>query len=532
MIVLNAKNSKETSVLAQLLLGTKGSENSVFAKLLESVQEGEALPKVLLQKIDFDSDIPLQQNTVSTETAATNTKTIETALLKDTNLLYLLQGEVMTPTTTEADATSDETFLEATQFLHPKTINLLSSDDIKSVITNAKQYLHVKIQALVNEQGIELKQFPKTLKGLSQLAQKLGINLESITLEEIKLPDIKASTSSKEPLPVFQADTKTFVRTPIVSTKIVTQKIKQAEQPTKSENNALKSVLQVKTKESPTTKESATKELKEVATKEVKEVVTKEATLNIKEAMPLKRQKSEDTPKTQAKEHKSTKTPIRAEVPIQNIGNTKTAEVVRTTAASEAGTLFQDKAQVQTTDTTASELLLGTRNEDTNEYAPIKSSQDESKPISQSTAQVQKPEALELKIKEAHQTVRQFASDLKEAVENYKPPFTRLKMTLNPAKLGEVDVTLVQRGNNVHINVSSNNTALNILAHNATELKTQLANNGVVNTTMQFSTAHGEQQQQEGRHQQFKEFYKDINHFSDEELEEITSMEITLPRYA
>jgi flagellar hook-length control protein FliK len=103
-------------------------------------------------------------------------------------------------------------------------------------------------------------------------------------------------------------------------------------------------------------------------------------------------------------------------------------------------------------------------------------------------------------------------------------------MTLNPAKLGEVEVTLIQRGSNVHININSNNTALTLLAQNVNELKTQLANNGVVNTSMQFSTSHGEHQQQEGRHQQFQA-YKELDQMSEEELDMITSMEIILPRY-
>jgi flagellar hook-length control protein FliK len=48
-------------------------------------------------------------------------------------------------------------------------------------------------------------------------------------------------------------------------------------------------------------------------------------------------------------------------------------------------------------------------------------------------------------------------------------------MKLNPEKLGEVEVTLVQRGNNVHVNIqSSNANSVAFLAHNATELKAQL----------------------------------------------------------
>lgn len=50
------------------------------------------------------------------------------------------------------------------------------------------------------------------------------------------------------------------------------------------------------------------------------------------------------------------------------------------------------------------------------------------------------------------ETLQHFSQDLKAAMEQYKAPITKLSITLNPHNLGEVEVTLVQRGNNLHIN--------------------------------------------------------------------------------
>jgi flagellar hook-length control protein FliK len=139
---------------------------------------------------------------------------------------------------------------------------------------------------------------------------------------------------------------------------------------------------------------------------------------------------------------------------------------------------------------------------------------------------------LELKVKEAKQMVVKLSADIKEAVENYKPPFTRIKLQLNPVKLGEVDVTMIQRGNNVHINISSNNSAVVILAQNSVELKTQLANNGLSNATMQFNTSGGEQQRQSQHQQNMMDQYEKYAKFDNEEnFETLTAMELIIPRY-
>ena len=146
---------------------------------------------------------------------------------------------------------------------------------------------------------------------------------------------------------------------------------------------------------------------------------------------------------------------------------------------------------------------------------------------------------MEVKSKEAAQSMRYFASDLKEAVQEYKPPFTRLTMKLNPEKLGEVEVTLVQRGNNVHVNIQSNNTnSVAFLAHNATELKAQLASQGITNATMNFMSGgdgqnnqqQGQQQQQQGQHNRFRAYES----FEELQLneEQLSALEIIIPHYA
>ena len=196
----------------------------------------------------------------------------------------------------------------------------------------------------------------------------------------------------------------------------------------------------------------------------------------------------------------------------------------------QSESLFSTKAKPSGS-ASLSDLLLATDTQEKREMKHESAPLESNTPKVESVATVQK-ESLSIKINEAKQMIRHVSTELKEALENYKPPFTRVKMTLHPAKLGEMDVMLVQRGNNVHININSNSSAIQILAHNVNELKTQLANNGVVNTTMHFGTAHGEQQQKEQQHRQRQfQSYRDLEELSAEELELVSSIEIVVPRY-
>ncbi len=464
MIVVSAKEAKEPSGLSQLLLGKQDAGDTKFANFLEAFKLSRKLqneefnlenalekvvtPKNIETKLSNSHLVVLE--TKSEEKATVNVKT--QTVFKETSLLQLLQGEDIDLVKISPLAEEDES-----DFLHPKMINILDAKDIKLVVNSAKTYLKEQIDSIVKEQNIDVKNMPQTLKGLSEMAKKLGVNLEKITLETVVPPKIQEKiVSTKESIPLLDMK-KQESNVYVASAKSVL--IPKEQQEIKKEN-PLRTALHVKSSEN------------------------------------------------------------------QNISPKVLAETSESMPKIEKVT----KSSQQTLTDPLSSLLHGDEADKDDMQVSAKTNTTETKTTQSSFTNVANSDSLEVKVKEAQQMVRHFASDMKEAVENYKPPFTRLKMTLNPAKLGEVDVTLIQRGSNVHINVSSNNNAVTLLAHNVNELKTQLANNGVVNTSMQFSTSHGEHQQREGQQQQFQA-YKDFDQLSDEELEMITSMEIILPRY-
>lgn len=144
----------------------------------------------------------------------------------------------------------------------------------------------------------------------------------------------------------------------------------------------------------------------------------------------------------------------------------------------------------------------------------------------------------------AKETLRHFSAALKEEVQNYKPPLTKLSLELNPEKLGSVELTITQRGQNLHVQVVSNPQAIQLFMNNAPEFRQQLANVGFSDVSMSFSDgasggsfggggSHSGSHQPKGNENGLSA-YK-ANALGGVDLEESTLlslMELTLPRYA
>jgi len=71
---------------------------------------------------------------------------------------------------------------------------------------------------------------------------------------------------------------------------------------------------------------------------------------------------------------------------------------------------------------------------------------------------------------------------------------------MDPKDLGNVEVTMISRGNQLHIQVHSNPTAIGVMATQGNELKNQLVSMGFTDVQMQFNM-NQQQQQQERRRQ-------------------------------
>ena len=231
----------------------------------------------------------------------------------------------------------------------------------------------------------------------------------------------------------------------------------------------------------------------------------------------------------------TSQTPIEIKTPKQKVDETLKL-LLRGERPSKESSFTADfsvaaaKVIAPQTSTNSQQTLESLLSSETNKHedSSLISKQDNSKGIN--------PDSLDVKIKEAKQMVKYLSSDVKTAIEDYKSPFTKIKVQLNPKNLGEVDLTIVKRGKNLHVNINSNNTAISSLSMNINELKVQLSNNGINNATFNFNgnTQSGDQQaqQQQNRHNEQKA-NKEYNYFENEEENEeiLSSLEIIIPQY-
>ena len=126
------------------------------------------------------------------------------------------------------------------------------------------------------------------------------------------------------------------------------------------------------------------------------------------------------------------------------------------------------------------------------------------------------------------ETLDNFSSNLKEQVAAYKSPFMRFNITLNPLNLGEVEITMVNRGNNLHINFSSNTQTMNLFLQNQAEFKNSLVNMGFTELEMNFSDQNQQKKEQGQKSYKGSKFNAD----GAEQVEAAAPrLELVVPRY-
>lgn len=154
--------------------------------------------------------------------------------------------------------------------------------------------------------------------------------------------------------------------------------------------------------------------------------------------------------------------------------------------------------------------------------------QEETSELKVNTTEIKTVQKQDIVIKQptpTRESLNQFASDLREKIENYKPPVMKVELSLNPKNLGEVDITLLTRGNNLHVNISSNPTTMTLFTQNQAEFKNALVNMGFTNLEMNFSDQQKNEQQQKHKNK--------TKHDEQEQtpIENVTTVEVVIPQY-
>ncbi|KIM09861.1 MAG: hypothetical protein KU29_00975 [Sulfurovum sp. FS06-10] len=150
-------------------------------------------------------------------------------------------------------------------------------------------------------------------------------------------------------------------------------------------------------------------------------------------------------------------------------------------------------------------------------------------PLSNDTKLSTKQEIATKQVVAPKESLNQFANDLKEKIEAYKPPIMKVELSLFPKSLGEVDVTLLTRGNNLHVNISSNTSTMTLFTQNQAEFKNALVNMGFTNLEMNFSDQRGNEHHQQNQHKKNSETFFD--ELSEPNSSELATIELVVPRY-
>ena len=130
-------------------------------------------------------------------------------------------------------------------------------------------------------------------------------------------------------------------------------------------------------------------------------------------------------------------------------------------------------------------------------------------------------------------SVRSFAAQMVEKISEFKPPVTRVNLQLHPAELGEVNITMIARANNLHVNVTSANATMALFLQNQAEFKANLVNMGFSDIQMSFSDHKEGSNTQQNANKAKKSYESDEDGVMINEFEGSgeSTLEIVLPRY-
>lgn len=338
---------------------------------------------------------------------------------------------------------------------------------------------------------------PKTLKDIQTLSQKHDLNASNI----------QAATTPENKTPLNASDQLALKTTQAPTNHTL------AKNDAKNTAN-LSSVLQSLEKKEPHNKEHANPQNNEKKTPPLKEALQMNA---IKRDKTLSKKKSEKTP-TKAQTTAPSITPENApKIPLKTpplmplIGaNPPSNDNIPTPLEKEEKTqeISDNKEKTKETNSSAQNAQ--------NAQASDKTSENKS------TA--------------PKETIKHFTQQLKQEIQEYKPPMSKISMDLFPKELGKVEVIIQKVGKNLKVSVISHNNSLQTFLDNQQDLKNSLNALGFEGVDLSFSQDSSKEQPKEQLREPFKEqestplkenALKSYQENTDHENQE-TSMQITL----
>ncbi|GAA6874344.1 flagellar hook-length control protein FliK [Helicobacter pylori] len=345
----------------------------------------------------------------------------------------------------------------------------------------------------------DTKKEPKTLKDIQTLSQKHDLNASNIQV---------AAPLEKKETPLNASDQ--------LALKTTQTSINHTLAKNDSKNTAnLSSVLQSLEKKEPQNKEHSNPQNNEKKTPPLREALQMNA---IKRDKTLSKKKPEKTPI-----HAKNQTTAQAATP-ENAPKIplKTPPLMPLIGANPPN----DNAPTPLE-----------KEEKTKEVSENKEKTKESTNSTQSVQNTQASDkASENKSAAPKETIKHFTQQLKQEIQEYKPPMSKISMDLFPKELGKVEVTIQKVGKNLKVSVISHNNSLQTFLDNQQDLKNSLNALGFEGVDLSFSQDSSKEQPKEPLREPFKEqeltplkenALKSYQENTDNENKE-TSMQITL----
>ncbi len=343
----------------------------------------------------------------------------------------------------------------------------------------------------------DTKKEPKTLKDIQALSQKHDLNASNI----------QAATTPENKTPLNASDQ--------LALKTTQTSINHTLAKNDAKNTAnLSSVLQSLEKKEPHNKEHANPQNNEKKTPPLKEALEMNA---IKRDKTLSKKKPEKTP-TKAQTTAPSIAPQNApKIPL------KTPPLMPLIGANPPPN-----------DNIPTPLE---KEEKTKEASDNKEKAKETSNSAQNAQNTQASDKTsENKSVTSKETIKHFTQQLKQEIQEYKPPMSKISMDLFPKELGKVEVIIQKVGKNLKVSVISHNNSLQTFLDNQQDLKNSLNALGFEGVDLSFSQDSSKEQPKEQLREPFKEqelsplkenALKSYQENTDHENQE-TSMQITL----
>ena len=448
------------------------------------------------------------------------------------------KGDVSTENVPEQEAINDEGFMQVLSVL--EGIFGGEAPNIAKISSSLEKLISI-------EENLAKLKDVKDLKDLLKIAEKLKLGLEKLSITNEALGALKskfpaldkanffkpidislnqAALSAKNAKPAQPVLLASLLGK--TAPKSITQVLKEAElEATKTPKTApkesgLKGLLNgddIKTK---APKQSANEIVEKVQNK----VEQKSAATDLKDFLNIS-EKSTKEPKIAPSPLPSAPKVAKSEVDelkafdIQNYLNSiskKAASAIETTAPSGAETLADMQSEPSNESRPSFGDAIENRLSDNNFKDMITALKMQDKIISRDIQQ---------------NSVRTFAAQMVEKISEFKPPVTRVNLQLHPAELGEVNITMIARANNLHVNVTSVNATMALFLQNQAEFKANLVNMGFSDIQMSFSDHKEGSNTQQNANKAKKSYESDEDGVMINEFEGSgeSTLEIVLPRY-